>query len=163
MSVVEHLELQNLLQVIVRRQQILTIVVPTESIAIDARVQKQIKLAQIEIKNFSLIWRHQRNELKQLLCLMNLVVVSEVLNAHELLVILDTSNELFSILQGLFLISNVWCTVQLHHHLVIQSIKFVPFCEISDSIVINKRFVRTDLFIPRLELQVLLQGDECVH
>ena len=84
---------------------------------------------------------HMRDQIHELLCLMNLVVVSEILNAHELFVILDTSNELFSILQGLFLVADVRSTVQLHHHLIVQSIEFVPFCEISDSLVINKRLI----------------------
>ena len=49
MTVVKHLELQNLLQIVTRGQKILTIVVSTETIAIDASMLFQIKLANVEI------------------------------------------------------------------------------------------------------------------
>ena len=51
----------------------------------------------------------------------------------------------------------------MHHHLVVQSIEFVPFCEISDFLVINKRLIWADLLIPGLELQVILQSEKSVH
>lgn len=49
MTVVKHLELQNLLKIVARGQKILTIIVSTETIAIDASMLFQIKLANVEI------------------------------------------------------------------------------------------------------------------
>ena len=53
----------------------------------------QIKLANVEIQNFLLIWCHQRNELNKLLCLMNLIVPLEVLRSRLLLLVSLAHNQ----------------------------------------------------------------------
>ena len=81
MAILEHAELQDLLEVIIRWKQILSIVILADTVDVDLAVLCLVDFAEVEVEHFSLLRVHHRYHFKNLLRLMDLVFPAEVLDA----------------------------------------------------------------------------------